>query len=285
MFHESNVGYIFASLGIEPKEIKKRSFFKKLFKKSAKNSHLPYLNSVNDFYKCSETFITSISKYSDNKCLSFHLYLEDTHEDFIKSIKEEKKDKYYIFPFFPQTASQLSLIAKFFSDNLESEKTDNFFWVKPYHLNGYFIRSIQKNINDIFKKNKLDQKETMFLYIANNDYISPLYLIECQTTCQKIIKAYQFVDGMLYYYPSNLQVLNDLEKNLRKNIIIIPISTIITDIELSKNLENLKNFLESQKKRVFYSKPLNESEFFIRSIVDIIEEKNFISNNMLLTQI
>ena len=72
------------------------------------------------------------------------------------------------------------------------------------------------------------------------------------------------------------------EVKKRKNVIIIPISSLTDDYKLRGKLSDFQTYLEEKKKHVFITKTLNQSSYFIRSIFDIIDEKNFVSNEMLL---
>jgi len=281
MFDNKKINYIFVSLGDVPNNEKKTSFFQKVYKKFFKKDKT---NENNDYFlhKLTEDFIFSISKYTEKKCFSFYLNLEFLHNKFLDEIQQNsKKERYYIFPLYPQYCQETCNIANFFSINFPDEILDNFFWTKSFHNHPFFIKAIQKNINTILKKYNLDQKDTIFLFLANDfSETNNLYLLECETTCQNIIKSFQYIEGFLYYFSdSNLE---KIKKSTRKNVIIIPITNLLYDNTIKNNIENFKLSLQRDKKNVFISKPLNENNYFIRSILNIIDEKNFVSNTMLL---
>ncbi|MFA6119544.1 MAG: ferrochelatase [Parachlamydiales bacterium] len=281
MFSNKKIVYVFVTLGNESLKETSKSFFDKIFKK--KQTAAPK-KIINDIHPLSERLIFSIAKHTDNKCLSFYLNLENTHEDFLNLINEANAERYYIFPLFPQYCNQISFIANYFSINISDKIIDRFFWIKSYHHHHLFIKSIERSISNLMKKDNLDQKNTLFLFAASNSSKeNSLYLFECENTSQKIIKSYPYVEGSLHYYPENLQTLDHLNDNHRKIIIIIPISTLINDEETQESLKSIKDYLENQKKNVFICNTLNESSFFIRSVLDIIEEKNYLTNKMLLT--
>ncbi|NGX62989.1 MAG: Ferrochelatase [Candidatus Anoxychlamydiales bacterium] len=282
MFPNKKIVYIFASLGdgVYKKDIasNKVSFFLKIFQRSKKK--IKVQQNINDTFEISEKFISKVSKYSEKQCFSFYLHSDHLHEKFIKDVQTAKADRYYIFPLYPQYNLELSNLANFFSLNLYREICDKFFWVKSYSQHSFFTKALQKNIKNILKKNVLDEKETLFLFLAK-DYInnSPLYILDTEITCQNIVKAFQYVEGSLLFFNEDT---NDLKMKKRKNIIIIPITTLIDNYETIQTIGIVKKTLEEQKKQVFVCKTLNHSSYFIRSIFNIIDEKNFVSNEMLL---
>ncbi len=287
MFTNKKINYIFVSFGEEvinnPNNnsnkfvSNKFAFFNKFTKKLVKNQTLEIKETP--VFELSEKLISEISKFTDKKCYSFYLNLESMHDQFINDIQSSIADRFYVFSLYPQYRSDISLIANFFSLNLYDEITNKFFWIKSFHNNSFFIKAIQKNIKTILKKNDLDEKDTIFLFLANEYENCSLYAFECEITCQSIIKAFQFIEGSLCFYNENHFDL--LKTNPRKKVIIIPITTLIDDIKTQKKLEILQNFLEKQNKVVFICKTLNHNPYFIRSILDIIDEKSFVSNKML----
>jgi protoheme ferro-lyase len=283
MFKNKKIINIFASFGEEKtnsktKEINNSSFLNKFLKRFVKQEK-PKSKEIT-LYKLSEELISNIIRFTDKKCFSFYLNLEKTHDQFIEEIQNSKADRFYVFPLFPQYRSDISLIANFFSLNLYDEITDKFFWIKSYHHHPFFTKALQKNIKAIFKKNDLDEKNTVFLFLANEYTNDILYKFECEITCQNVIKAFQFVEGKLCFYNENFS-LNMIKNNMRKKVVIIPITTLIDDTKTLKSIENIIKFLETQKKDVFICKTLNYNSYFIRSIFDIINEKNFVTNKML----
>lgn len=286
MFFNKKINYIFASFGDEVisnqnKNANKSFFLNKLIKKNTpKEEFIP--NKDSNIYELTEKLILEISRYTDKKCYSFYLNHEKTHDNFINQIQDSEIDRYYIFPLFPQYRSDLSQIANFFSLNLYEESKEKFFWIKSFHNHPFFIKDIQKNIKVILKKYNLDEKETLVLFYANSQDTSSLYSLECEITSQSIIKAFQFVEGSICYLTNNLEEsLQTIARNPRKKIVIVPISTLIDDMKTLKNIQLIQQFLEKNLKDVFTCKTLNHSPHFLRSILDIIDEKFFVSNKML----
>jgi protoheme ferro-lyase len=283
MFTNKKINYIFVSLGderISNKKPKKIPFFNK-FSKIIKKNENQEIKETSTF-DLSEKLVSEISKFTEKKCFSFYLNLENMHDKFITEIQKSNADRFFIFSLYPQFRPPISLISDFFSLNLYDDITNNFFWIKSFHNHDFFIKSIQKNINTILKKHELDEKETIFLFFADELSNCPLYTFECEITSQSIIKAFQFVEGSLFYYDENqIDLSKKIKTSNRKNIIIIPITTIIDDIKIQKKTEILQKLLEKEKKSVFICKTLNHNPNFIRSILDIIDEKSFVSNKML----
>lgn len=286
MFFNKKINYIFVSFGDEiisnqTKNVNKSFFLNKLIKKNTQKEEI-IPNNESNIYELSEKLVLEISRYTDKKCFSFYLNLEKTHDKFIHEIQSSNVDRFYIFPLYPQYRSDLSLIANFFSLNLYEQSLNNFFWIKSFHNHPYFIKDIQKNIKGILKKYNLDEKETMFLFLANKIDQTSLYSLECEITCQNIIKAFQYVEGSILYFSDDFEdLLKNIISNPRKKIVIIPISTLIDDLKTLKNIEKIQTLLEKQNKEIFTCKTLNHSFHFLRSILDIIDEKSFVSNKML----
>ncbi|NGX33825.1 MAG: Ferrochelatase [Candidatus Anoxychlamydiales bacterium] len=286
MFRIKKIVYIFASFGDEnakiSKEVKRFSFFEKIKESFLKKAKILDENKT-DVYEILDKLILSISKYSEKKCYCFYLNQEESHELFIKEIQKENADRYYIFPMYPQYNVDLNQIANFFSLNLYDDVVEKFFWVKSYGQHQIFAKAIQKTIKSILKKNNLDEKDTFFLFLAKSSMSSsPLYYFESEISCQNIVKTFPYVEGILHFFSEDF---NDFKISLvkkRKNVIIIPITSIIDDSQIRKITGDFKSLLEKQKKMVFIAKTLNQSSYFIRSIFDIIDEKNFVSNDMLL---
>lgn len=281
MLTNKKIAYIFASIGETSFEISKKSFFKNFLDKFlTKNKKVK--KDVTDIYEITDKFISSISRYSEKKCFSFYLNLENRHEKFINDINEYKADRYYIFPLYPQYNRDINSIANFFSLNFFDDIVERFFWTKSYSHHPLFITAHQKNIKSILKKNNLDEKKSSILFLAKKlNTHNPLYFFECETTSQNIIKTFPYIEGHLHYFSDDYKDLKIDE--IRKNSIIIPISNLIDNSEIIKNIECLKTSLKNQKKDVFISKTLNYNNTFIRSVFDIIDDKNFISNEMLLS--
>lgn len=278
MFINKKINYIFASFGDEiVKNTNKSTFFNKLIKKNSTSEIIPLKEKQT--FEISEKFILEISKFTDKKCFSFYFNLKNTHEKFIQQIKESKADRFFVFFLFPQYRPDISLIANFFSSNL-NEITNKLFWIKSFHNNLLFIKAIQKNIKNTLKKYELDEKDTILLFLANAFENCDLYTYECEISAQNIIKAFQFIEGSICFYKEN-EDFSKIVNNPRKKILIIPITTLIDDIETQKKINSLQNFLERQKKIVFICKTLNHSPHFSRSILDIIDEKSLLSNKMI----
>ena len=166
---------------------------------------------------------------------------------------------------------------KEFYNNLEANSKIDIKYSKNYNLNK---NSNYNNYAD--NENNLDEKKSSILFLAKKlNTHNPLYFFECETTSQNIIKTFPYIEGHLLYFSDDYKDLKIDE--IRKNSIIIPISNLIDNSEIIKNIEFLKTALKNQKKDVFISKTLNYNNTFIRSVFDIIDDKNFISNEMLLS--
>jgi len=286
MFPNKKIVYIFVSIGDEnanpSKEVKKKSFLENFFSRFSKKKKF-LKEDKTDIYQILDNLTSSISKYSEKKCYSFYLNKEESHEKFITDIQKENADRYYIFPMYPQYNLDLNQIANFFSLSLYDDILEKFFWIKSYAQHPIFAKALQKIIKNVMKKNNLDEKDTFFLFLAKSPIsYSPLYYFESEITCQNTVKAFPYAEGVLHFFSEDIHDFKISEVKKRKNVIIIPISSLIDDYRLRKKLSDFQTHLEEKKKHVFIAKTLNQSSYFIRSIFDIIDEKNFVLNEMLL---
>ncbi|NGX29595.1 MAG: Ferrochelatase [Candidatus Anoxychlamydiales bacterium] len=286
MFPNKKIVYIFVSIGDEnakiSQDVKKKSFFENLKKIFSKNENVIKENK-SDIYQILDKLTSSISKYSEKKCYCFYLNQEKTHEKFITDIQRENADRYYVFPMYPQYNLEMNKIANFFSLNLYDDIVEKFFWIKSYGQHPIFAKALQKTIKTVLKKNNLDEKDTFFLFLAKSPInYSPLYYFESEITCQNTVKAFPYVEGILHFFSDDIHDFKIKEVKKRKNVIIIPITSLTDDYQTKEKLNDFKSYLEKQKNHVFITKTLNQSSYFIRSIFDIIDEKNFVSNEMLL---
>ena len=184
---------------------------------------------------------------------------------------------------YPQYNLEMNKIANFFSLNLYDDIVEKFFWIKSYGQHPIFAKALQKTIKTVLKKNNLDEKDTFFLFLAKSPInYSPLYYFESEITCQNTVKAFPYVEGILHFFSDDIHDFKIKEVKKRKNVIIIPITSLTDDYQTKEKLNDFKSYLEKQKNHVFITKTLNQSSYFIRSIFDIIDEKNFVSNEMLL---
>ncbi len=290
MSSSNKIGLVFPSL-VDKKNstqiIEKQSFISKIFKKitKKKNTNFPKQSSFINIY---DNLFLSLSKMSVFPIAMFYLNLEKTHLDFFEKIKKTPVDYWYIFPLYAQFSfSTTGSIADFFSKNLDEDILHKFLWIKSISSNMDYIKYLQKCIKKTLKEKKIEEKDTIFLFFTyQNDLIYPmdLHVIESEISISKIIKVFPYAYGALSFYDFYFDPQNDFEKKLeklksinRKNILCIPLNffdTIKAENQLSK-------IIEKQNKKIYICNALNNDPLWIKSIFEIIEEKNFVTNNML----
>jgi len=265
MLVNNKIAYIFTSYNTPYLYDKKLSFFKKIKLKFKKEKVLENIKDENFL-----SFINYSEKYSQKKIFPFLLNNENKDE-FIDSIEKFNADIFYVFSTYPQMNSKTFEISNFFKHHFPSETIDKLFWVKSYFSSSIYINSLVKKIRKIILKNKLNEKNLKLIFLAEKDPFNNLYNFESKVTSQNIIKYFPYSEGeTIFYDEKNIKKI--LEKENNKNTIFIQISSILEDKLIVENFDN---------KPFYYITSLIEDSFFIRSIFNIIEEKNFITNEML----
>ncbi|MBI5346619.1 MAG: ferrochelatase [Chlamydiae bacterium] len=216
----------------------------------------------------------------------------------MEKLEKESADEWYIFPIFPQFSYATSgLIAQFFSKTLDQSLVNKFFWTKSYGSHNSFVSLQQKLISDLLKKNNLQERDIFLIFAAHgipNHFLQngDFYESECQTSAKAILKAFPYALGKLgfynFYFEKDNNNLLDICKNIktfakdRKNALLVPISSCLEFSKTTSEIEdNLCKVLKSQGINSFKTSSLGLNLDWVRSILNIIEEKNCVSNHML----
>ncbi|MBN2479654.1 MAG: ferrochelatase [Parachlamydiales bacterium] len=277
MFENKKISYIF--IYFKEKTVKNKqkiNFFKKITNIFKNHSNKSIVKIKKDVIKNKlDEFTNYISKYTPHHCLSFCLDQKtDLYENFYNDIKKSKSEYFYIFPFYPQISIKTANLANHFSKIFSEEIMKKMLFVKSYHISPSFIKAHQKNIKKCLLENKLSEKETTLLFYAEKDDIL-LNKIECINTAKKIISIFPYLEGELIYS------INDIKIKQRSNYILVFISSLIKNYEIQLTLQEIKNYLSKENKHVFITQEIFENLEFKRDILDIIDEKNFITNEMM----
>ncbi len=317
MYLNKKKAYIFVTLGeseskndfaffqkelLKKSSKKKPNLFDKLFtknilKKNLKKTEIDYKQI--SFYENTQKLIMSITKLTDIPCFSFYLLLPSTHEEFFENIEKCNADEFYIFPFFPQFSyATTGIIASYFEKTVKTNLLKKFLWIKSYCSSKPYIYTYHKLLKDFIDCNNLYEKETIFLFTAHsipenliND--GDVYDIECLTSFQNILKNFPYIVGRIGFHPfffeNNLKpTVKDICTDIkyiakdRKNIIFIPFSSSLEYPKSLKEIELLFPMIEKQELKPFLAPSINFHPNWIKSILEIIEEKNFVNNQMLV---
>jgi len=265
MLINNKIGYIFTTF--DSPLLKKKSFLKNLKLNFFSDKGISKKTSEEEYFF---SFMKNLKKFLHRPIFTFILNNENK-DSFIHEIESADIDLFYIFSTYPQVNSKSFQISNFFQKNLKIETIEKFFWVKSYFSSPFFIESIVKKLRKKISEDKIDEKKIKIIFLAEEDSKNPLYTFECQITSQKVVKYFPYIEGELFLYTKK-NFKSFIEKQSKENIYFISISNIINDNLIIDNLKNYKHYLFNS---------LTEDTFFVRSIVDIIEEKNFITNDML----
>ena len=269
MFQNKKKIYIFTFLNNF--NIKTKSHFLSFFKNEEKNNiDLTYLK----FQK----FISILEQKEKN---TIGLYFNETFDTelFIKQLEMNKKSLFYIFPLYPQIHQNIKKIAAFFSKNIPPNYLDSFFWRKSYFNSPYFLKTYNNLIESYIRKNNISQKDLSILFLYE-DNLSTLYFFEVESTCINIIKKFPLVYWDLYKIDESLDFYSKIVLK-RKNLIICHISTLLSNTKEENRLKIIKKEFLNKIESVHILENIIDDENFSNEIFDIIDARNFITNDML----
>jgi protoheme ferro-lyase len=285
-----NIGYIFVVFEnhLFEKKDEKVSFFKRLFKKTNKD---PFFKNENFLNSNFIRFAEKIKKLDSKKTIFLNISDVNSFDNFLMEIDNLKIDRWYVFPlFFQYSENTTSKIAEIFFQNLTPEILNKLFWVKSISNHLKYINFIQKKIINVLKKNELDQKKSIFLFFTRSyeDNMSHLYNLEIENSYQKIIKKFPYAHFEIKYLNHiNIKedILNMMKSiNKRDNYIFVPLNIFDENREKS-NLNAIFDILKKNGKNLFLLEDIYLEKEFLLSIFDIINEKNFMTNQMMLVNL
>ncbi|NGX55873.1 MAG: Ferrochelatase [Candidatus Anoxychlamydiales bacterium] len=292
MIQNNKIGYIFPTIENDILEIQpKENFFSRLFKK---NKITKKNKKYNFFDEKLEEFHKKIKHLTFQKTLFFNLNDTSFFESFFSNIENEIIDKWYVFPlFFQFSEATTSKIANFFLENLNEKTLNKLFWIKSISSHTKYISFLQKKIISLLRTNHLDEKDCVFIFFTNTfDELSlhcNLFNLEINTTFQKVIKKFPYAFCEINFFDDIEKSLKNLDDTInktkkRKNYIFIPLN-IFDEVRLKNNLSLIFEKLQKNNKNYFLLSNIFTEKEFLLDIFEIINEKNFVTNQMLSNNI
>ena len=277
--------------------------FKRVAKKRAPKVSEEYkvMGGKSPIYEDTESVAKQLKNHLSSPILTFHRYLPETHQNFIRQIQSSPYDEIIIFPMFPQfTYATTGSIARWLSKNLPESIVNNIRWIKSYPTHPAFTQSYINCIRDFLREKNLLENEVYFVFSCHGipeKFVEQgdLYQGECEASYNTIMKAFPHSEGTLVYQskfgpgewlkPYAIDVSREITKwsKEKKNIVFVPIS--FTSDHLETIVEIERDYLSVIKEKdlnAFRVPALNLRSEWIHGISEIIKEANYCNNQMLV---
>lgn len=233
--------------------------------------------------------------------LTFHRYLPATHADSLDAIQKMTGEEIRLFPMFPQFSyATTGSIARFFSQNLPSDKVLKMRWIKSYAAHPAYIRCMQNTLGEFLETKKLAQEETVLLFSAHGlpeEFIETgdIYKTECQLSFDAIRREFPKALSRLSFqskfgpgewikpYTNVLCEEIDSWNEGRKNVVIVPLSFTSDHIETLYEIEALYLPVLREKGLMAFRCPaLNRRLDWISAIREICQDNTLLVSNRML---
>lgn len=272
-------------------------FFSRIARKRAVKICEDYeeIGGKSPIYFDTEALAEALSNKLQVPVYTFHRYLPATHAESMRKIEEAQELK--VLPLFPQFCyATTGSIARFFS-RFSPKKLR---WIKSYAAHPAFVGAYQRRIREFLIEKQLKEEETVLLFSAHGvpkTFIDEgdIYESECELSYREVMKAFPKAQGKLSFQSKFgrgewLRPYTDetCEQALewhqgRKNIVFVPISFTSDHIETLFEIEKLYLPIIASKGLNAYRCPaLNQEEYWIDGLVEILQETNFCNNQMLI---
>lgn len=247
-------------------------------------------------YFDTEEIAQKLRKKLNAQVHTFHRCLPMTHPAFIETMNQID-DEIVVFPLFPQFCyATTGSVARFFSENLKNK--NQLRWVKSYPAHKAFIQSYQKRIARFLMEQNLHEKGTLLLFSAHGVpevFVNEgdVYQKECIDSVKEVMK--HFSSPWQLSYQSKFgkgewlkPYTEDVAKNIKKwsqgkeNIVFVPISFTSDHIETLYEIETYVQMARKEGVNAWRCPALNTEDYWVDGIVEILGEKNFCGNEMLI---
>ncbi|MFZ0565445.1 MAG: ferrochelatase [Chlamydiales bacterium] len=249
-------------------------------------------------YSDTEHIAQALSKRLKAPVLTFHRYLEATHETALQQIEALRVNEIHVFPMFPQfTYATTGSVARLLSNHLSSKVLNKLLWVKSYSAHPAFIQTMQQKIRNFMNEHHLKEEETLLLFSAHGlpkSFIESgdLYEYECRSSFAKIMSAFPSAAGQLVYQskfgpgewlkPYTQDVCETIETE-RKNIVFVPVSFTSDHIETLFEVEKLYMPILAKRGLNPYRVPaMNRQNEWLDAIEEILKDFNPVNTSMLI---
>lgn len=277
--------------------------FKRIAKKRVAKVSEEYkvMGGKSPIYADTESVAEQLRNHLSGPILTFHRYLPETHQKFIKDIQSSTYDEIVVFPMFPQfTYATTGSIARWFSKHLPIQVVNKVRWIKSYPSHPAFTQAYVNCIRDFLRSENLAENEVFFIFSCHGipeKFVNQgdLYQGECESSFDKIMKSFPNSEGVLAYQskfgpgewlkPYTIDVSKDISKWCmeKQNIVFVPIS--FTSDHLETIVEIERDYVSAVKENGLNAlrvPALNHRSEWIHGISEIIKESNHCNNQMLV---
>jgi len=284
-------GFIIANINYQNNLPLNNNIIDKFFKKKNLSSNH---EKNNDFtIENTNSLCMKLEKKLESTVIPFHLHLPNTHNEFLENLKKNDVEDWTIIPSFAQFSyPSTGSIANFFKNNLPKEIIYKLRWIKSYAGHREYIYAYYQKLQRFLMKNKLSERDCIFIFVApkiSNSFLleNDIFKFEYEITFQEILKNFPFILGKLLYEEASFPLLSESLENIdywrqkRNNIVFIPLGNISDTDDVSVCLKKYKPFIKIKDLELFCCPALNLSDYWINGLMKILEDKNFLSNQML----
>ncbi len=280
-----------------------RFFFSRVARKRAVNIQPQYeeIGGSSPIYADTESIAKVLREQLNLPVVTFHRYLQSTHDQSFWEIENLSQQQIIVFPLFPQfTFATTGSIARLFSMSLSQRVSAKLQWVKSYAHHEAFIALFQKRISSFLHNEGWQEKDTLLLFSAHGvpqkfiDEGDP-YEKECQISFNKIMKGFPSCKGLLSFQskfgrgewlkPYTITVCEEILSYLngKKQVLFIPLSFTSDHIETLFEVE--KEYMPVIRNQGIPTARLpafNQGMDWADAITSILEEQNYVTTSMLI---
>lgn len=269
----------------------KESFLKKYIFQKKISSDLVSLKAEDE--------LPPLEKKLAGPLLPFHLYLSDTHKNFLDSLAKHQEINRWIvvskFPFFSYSLS--GKIASFFLKNLDKDLLQKIFWISSYSQNELFISMYIEKLKKFLKDQNLKQEETFFIFSAYGilekfNFKEEAYSRDCHFFVKEVTKGFPFIYSQLTFEspfkaekikPQTLDICQNIKAidPKRKNVLFLFPSSLDKTFETNYVLHKVFPIIKSQNLLPFYFSPFELEDSWTDLINSIVKEENLVKNEQL----
>lgn len=280
-----------------------RQLFKRVARKRSKQIAEDYqlIGGKSPIYQDTEELARILEKRLDGQVITFHRYLPETHEAFIRTMRALDCDEIRVFPLFPQfTYATTGSVARWMQQHLPVSIVNKMRWVKSYAAHPAYVRAQQVAIRHYLDAQSLNDEETVLLFSAHGIpelfmETGDVYQYECEDSYHAVMKAFPKAYGRLSYQskfgkgewlkPYTIDVCEEVKSWIgdRKQVVFVPISFTSDHIEtLFEVEEQYMSVIEREGYKAYRVPALTLNSEWIDAIQQIISEPDGSATQMLI---
>ncbi len=280
-----------------------RILFRRIAKKRAKAVLENYrlIGGKSPIFEDTEYLAKALSEILGKQVLTFHRYLQSTHEEFLSQMEDPSLKRVIVFPLFPQFSyATTGSIARWMNQHLKMEQLHKLRWVKSYSGHPLFIRSQVEAIEEFMQSRGLKKEEVFLLFSAHGLPLrficsGDLYQEECERSFRLVMDQLKGYRGKLAYQskfgkgewlrPYTEETCREslLWHEGRKEIVFVPIAFTTDHIETLFEVEqDYFPLIRANGLNPHRCPALGLKEKWVRSIPEIVASSDWLTAEMLI---